>query len=256
MRNWRNRCRIWWEETKGEEKSRTQKLLLLFSVFILGICALYQGPAVLKTLSPSVEMEQSSGMPLMKLEEGDGDKRLVLSFDCEGEGNHVEEILRILQANHVPAVFFATGEWLDKNGKEAEMIAAQGYEIGGHGVKHEDLFEADYETCLEELRRMDEKISRVTGKRMRLYRPAYNSFSNTLLQCAADCDVTVVLYSLDSEDWKNYGASELTERVSQSDNLQDGAILWCHLNGKYTAQSLNTLIGTLEEKGYRFVGIP
>lgn len=258
MRKWKNRCRVWWEEAKGEEKSTAQKMLLLLSVVILGFCLVYQGPAAYEAWSIGGEKDTSKqdSAPLVRLESNLGEKQLVLTFDCEGKGNHTDEILGILKTNNVPAVFFVTGTWLDENKKEAGKIVDAGYEIGGHGVTHKDLSEADEKTCREELKQMDEKIKRVTGQNMRLYRPAYNSYNEALEKCAADSGVTLVLYSLDTQDWKNYGADELVEEVCQSDNLEDGAILWCHLNGKYTAQCLEPMIGKLEEKGYRFTAIP
>ncbi|MDD6207051.1 MAG: polysaccharide deacetylase family protein [Clostridiales bacterium] len=216
-----------------------QKMLLFLSAVILFCCLLVMEPAVVSTWNGNRKTE----------------KRLVLTFDCEGKEDHTDEILGILKTKNVPAVFFVTGEWMKENEESVKKIADARYEIGGHGVAHKDLEKADKKTCQQELKEMDEQIRSVTGKNMRLYRPAYNVSSETLAACAADYGVALVLYSLDTQDWKNYGADELVEGVCQSENLEDGAILWCHLNGKYTAQSLEPMIGKLQQKGYRFVGI-
>lgn len=61
--------------------------------------------------------------------------------------------------------------------------------------------------------------------------------------------------SVDSLDWKDYGVDNIVDRVCNSDKLENGAIILMHNGAKYTADALDTVITTLQEKGYELVPI-
>lgn len=57
----------------------------------------------------------------------------------------------------------------------------------------------------------------------------------------------------DSLDWKDYGVESIIKTVTEHKHLGNGSIILCHNGAKFTAQALDTLIATLQEKGYSFV---
>lgn len=59
--------------------------------------------------------------------------------------------------------------------------------------------------------------------------------------------------SVDSLDWKDYGVDSILKIVTEHKHLGNGSIILCHNGAKYTADALDTLITTLQEKGYTFV---
>ena len=59
----------------------------------------------------------------------------------------------------------------------------------------------------------------------------------------------------DSLDWKDYGVDSIIKTVTEHKHLGSGSIILCHNGAKYTADALDTLITTLEEKGYQIVPI-
>ena len=61
--------------------------------------------------------------------------------------------------------------------------------------------------------------------------------------------------SLDSLDWKEYGANEEISRVLGHKNLQNGSIILFHNDAKYTPEALDSIIKGLKEKGYEIVPI-
>lgn len=61
--------------------------------------------------------------------------------------------------------------------------------------------------------------------------------------------------SVDSLDWKDYGAEDIVNRVVNSDKLKNGAIVLMHNGAKYTADALETVIKGLQDKGYELVPI-
>ena len=59
----------------------------------------------------------------------------------------------------------------------------------------------------------------------------------------------------DSLDWKDYGVDSIIKTVTEHKHLGNGSIILCHNGAKYTADALDALITTLEEKGYQIVPI-
>ena len=59
----------------------------------------------------------------------------------------------------------------------------------------------------------------------------------------------------DSLDWKDYGVDSIVDTVCNHKHLCNSSIILCHNGAKYTAQALDTLISTLEGKGYEFVKV-
>lgn len=62
-------------------------------------------------------------------------------------------------------------------------------------------------------------------------------------------------WDVDSLDWKDYGVDSIIKTVCEHKHLGNGSIILCHNGAKYTADALDTLITTLQEKSYEFVPI-
>jgi peptidoglycan/xylan/chitin deacetylase (PgdA/CDA1 family) len=62
-----------------------------------------------------------------------------------------------------------------------------------------------------------------------------------------------VVWDVDSEDWKDYGADSIIKSVVDNKNLGNGSIILMHNDTLYTAGALEAVITGLEEKGYEIV---
>jgi Predicted xylanase/chitin deacetylase len=63
----------------------------------------------------------------------------------------------------------------------------------------------------------------------------------------------LLVTSVDSLDWKDYGVDSIIDTVLNHKHLGNGSIILCHNGAKYTAQALDRLIKGLKEKGYEFM---
>ena len=72
---------------------------------------------------------------------------------------------------------------------------------------------------------------------------------------AKECGYYTIQWDVDSLDWKDYGVDSIIKTVTEHKHLGNGTIILCHNGAKYTAQALDTLITTLQEKGYTFVPV-
>ena len=60
-----------------------------------------------------------------------------------------------------------------------------------------------------------------------------------------------VSWDVDSLDWKDLSASEITLRIVGK--AKSGSIILCHNNGLHTAEALPAVLATLQNSGYEFV---
>ena len=90
---------------------------------------------------------------------------------------------------------------------------------------------------------------------MMLFRPPYGDYDDRVILNAKENGYYTVQWSVDSLDWKDYGADSIIDTVLNHKNLDNGAIILCHNNAKYTAEALERLITGLKEKGYEIVPV-
>lgn len=166
-----------------------------------------------------------------------------------------QEILDILAKHQVKVTFFMTGGWVDSYPEDVKRICEAGHDLGNHSENHPNMSQLSAQEQEEELMTVHRKVKELTGVDMKLFRPPYGDYDNQVIQTAYACGYYPIQWSIDSLDWKNYGTEDIIRRITSSKALEGGAIILCHNGAKYTAQALDTLIGTLKEMGYEFVPI-
>jgi len=139
----------------------------------------------------------------VKVKNNTSNKYLVFGFDMEtdigstsrnytGVQHGTLAILKILEKYKVPATFLFTGDCALKNDNIVDMIHKKGYEIGCHGMYHEDLGEPSFHTSsfspiLEEelehrLRLNIEIMKKLTGSDPISFRSPRGFGSNKLIE--------------------------------------------------------------------------
>ncbi len=102
-----------------------------------------------------------------------------------------------------------TGGWVSQYPDDVKAIYESGNDLGNHSENH---------------------------KQMSLFRPPYGDYDNHVITTAKECGYYSIQWSVDSLDWKNYGA-----------------IILMHNGAKYTAEALPNLIKGLKDKGFEIV---
>lgn len=88
---------------------------------------------------------------------------------------------------------------------------------------------------------------------MCFFRPPYGDYNNLLIQTATECGYLSIQWDIDSLDWKDYGVQSIIDRTALNPELSNGSIILMHNGAKYTKDALETVISTLQSKGYEFV---
>ena len=98
-----------------------------------------------------------------------------------------------------------------------------------------------------------DKIEAVTGVRPTLFRPPYGEYNDTVVQTAEDTGLRTIQWSVDSLDWKDLSAAEITRRVTGS--IGSGDIILFHNAALHTPEALPQILEWLQQNGYRAVPV-
>ena len=183
------------------------------------------------------------------------EKKIALSFDAAWGAEDFENIMKILEKHQVKVTFFMTGGWVEDNPECVKELVERGHDLGNHSEHHYDMTTISKEEKAEELMSVHNKVKELTGYEMFLFRPPYGAYDNEVIQTVYQNHYFPIQWSVDSLDWKDYGADSIIRTVCNHKQLGPGAIILCHNGAKYTVDALDTMLTNLEEQGYQFVPI-
>ncbi len=245
-----------------EQGSLLQCSLFVLSVILISGISIAYGQTKLKkeamttsqnisaSPAPSATYSKSSKkLPIYCVDTSD--KKIALSFDAAWGNEDTKKIMDILDKHKVHVTFFMTGGWVESYPDDVKMIAGHGHDLGNHSQNHKQMSKLSLEECKQEIQSVHDKVKEITGKEMILFRPPYGDYNDTLITATEECGYHAIQWDVDSLDWKDYGVDSIIKTVCEHKHLGNGSIILCH-NG---ADALDTLITTLQEKGYEFVPI-
>ena len=178
---------------------------------------------------------------------------MAISFDAAWGNTETDKLLQILKENNVKATFFMTGGWVSQYPDDVKTIFESGNDLGNHSENHKQMSLLSKDEMCRELDTVTKKVSDITNYKMSLFRPPYGDYNNQLIHAARECGYYSIQWSVDSLDWKDYGAQNIIDTVLNHKNLKNGAIILMHNGAKHTAEALPDIIKGLKEKGYEIV---
>ena len=144
---------------------------------------------------------------------------------------------------------------MEKYPEDVKKIQAAGHDLANHSENHKNMSQLGDADCQTELLKVHEKVKKLTGVDMELFRPPYGDYDNHVIQNAKSCGYYTIQWDVDSLDWKDYGADSIIKTVCEHKNLRNGSIILMHNGAKYTAEALPKVIEGLRAKGYDIVPI-
>ncbi len=181
------------------------------------------------------------------------EKQVAISFDAAWGADKTEEIISVLKEYNATATFFLVGFWVDKFPEKVKAIDDAGMEIGTHSNTHPDMVKIDGGTVKKELETSIAKIKNVTGKEVKLFRPPFGSYNNTLLNTCDSLGLRAIQWDVDSLDWKGLSAGEITSRVINK--VKNGSIILCHNNADNVVDATRMVLERLTMKGYKVTSV-
>ena len=182
------------------------------------------------------------------------DQKIVsISFDAAWGNEDTEDLIDILEQYQVKATFFVVGDWVEKYPESVKQLSDAGHEIMNHSDNHAHYPEMSAEGVIADLNACNDKIEEITGVRPTLVRFPYGDYNDTAVRATRSIDMEPIQWDVDSLDWKDLSAVDITERVTKK--VKSGSIVLFHNAAKNTPAALPNVIETLIQDGYTFVPI-
>ena len=183
------------------------------------------------------------------------EKKAALTFDAAWGNESTQKLLDILAKYKVHATFFMTGGWVEKYPEDVKAILAAGHDLGNHSENHPNMSQLSESEQEAEIMGVHDKVKKLTGYDMQLFRAPYGEYNDTVIRTAVKCGYYAIQWDVDSLDWKDYGEQNIIDTVLENKSLQNGSIILCHNGAKYTEDALEKVITGLQEGGYKIVPV-
>lgn len=189
-------------------------------------------------------------------EAGTNKKIILLTFD-DGpkDAAMINPLMDILDKHHAKAIFFVNGYRVKEHPELLELIHSRGGIIGNHSWDHIVLKDQSYAKVKQQLEDVQKIVTKVIGEAPHFFRPPHGAGGDVGKKVAAENGLLYMTWSVGSLDWemkeKETGKTEkLIKNVSSQ--LHSGSNILMH-ELPWTVEGLETLLTTLEGKGYSFV---
>lgn len=185
-------------------------------------------------------------------------KVIALTFDDGPWASTTLEVLNILKQENIQATFFVVGRNVKEHPELIKQVVAGGHAIGNHSWSHR-YHQYNPAAAARELNDTAALIYKLTGVKTALFRPPAGILNNGLVSYAHQQKYAVIMWSVDSQDWRSHNLTSQGLINSTLKAAQPGGIILMHDGGgdrSKTIQALPQLITELKKQGYQFVTVP
>ncbi|MBS4022406.1 MAG: polysaccharide deacetylase family protein [Dethiobacter sp.] len=207
--------------------------------------------AVLKQVPAQVRL---SDFPELAVFRGNPAKQQVTFLINVAWGNeYLPAMLDVLKEEKVGASFFLVGRWVRQFGEMALAIRDAGFELANHGDSDAAAMGAmSIEAAREQISRCNETVFSVCGVRTQFFSPHKGELSENVLKAAALENMRVIMWTVDTVDWKLPGVENMLEKIL--DNAAGGSLILMHPTAQ-TAEFLRQVIPGLRQRGLEPVSL-
>ena len=179
---------------------------------------------------------------------------IAMTFDDGPHGTLTPKLLDLLAARHIKVTFFVLGECVEQHPEVLQRAAREGHEIANHSWSHPQLNKMSDEAVRSQLRRTDDAIKAVTGKRPTLFRPPYGAITARQKKWIHDeFGYQTILWDVDPLDWKEPGPMTVTNRILKE--TRPGSIVLSHDIHRGTIDAMPSTLEQLQAKHFKFVTV-
>lgn len=175
---------------------------------------------------------------------------LALTFDDGPSGALTQRLLDGLYARGVHATFFVCAYRVEQFPQTLCRTVQEGHELGIHGCCHDYMHKMTCEAVYDDLISCMEAVTECCGVSPRLFRPPGGLCSENLMKAAENADLSVILWSVDPEDWDQNQAATVLPRVLSG--AAPGAVILMHDLSENSVDCALQAVDTLQAQGWRF----
>lgn len=176
----------------------------------------------------------------------DESNRIAFACNVDWGSEVIPDMMEIFDKEDINISFFVTGNWAKKNPSLLREMFLSDHEIGNHGYSHKLCSKISGDKVKEEISKTEKVVSDLTGVKTMLFEPPSGDYNDMTLNICDELGYTLVLWSIDTIDWREGSTSEIiTKRVL--DKHLNGAIVLMHPKPE-TVKALPGIIKEIKEK--------
>jgi peptidoglycan/xylan/chitin deacetylase (PgdA/CDA1 family) len=193
-----------------------------------------------------------------------GRQEVALTFDAGDGRGHTQEILDLLDEQHVVATFGVTGEWATANPDLLREIVARGHQVINHSYSHESFTGKSTggpaltdDQAKSEILDTEQAIWEQSGgyEVGPYFRFPYGDYDGNLLAILKNAGYDYsIWWGCDSMAWAGHTAADIVQTCGH-DKLAPGLIVLLHVDPDADFEALPGLIETYKAAGYDMVTV-
>lgn len=224
-------------------------LIILALVLLLGVF----GAVSLYLDGKAVATTARLDLPIYAVSLPEGEKKAALTFDAAWGNEDTQQLIDILKKYNVKATFFVIGQWAEKYPDSVRALYDAGHDVMNHSYDHPHYTQLSGADMVQNVSHASDVIGEVTGVRPNLFRAPYGDYNATVVETMRNAGYYTIQWDVDSLDWKDLSASEITSRVLTK--VKPGSIILFHNAALHTPEALPGIIESLQNDGYSLVKV-
>lgn len=185
------------------------------------------------------------------IRQGNGEKQAIgLLINVDWGEKELMQMLPVLKKKGVKVTFFVSGRWAEKNRNLLKLMAEDGHEIAthGHNLSSGPKALAAAGKLRSDIEQSVAVIRSITGKEVQYYAPHMSEISPAIVKTTADLNLRIVLYSLDTVDWRDSTTPE--KILSTFQKAKPGDLILLHPKPN-TVKALEQALDLMQSRGLR-----
>ena len=162
-------------------------------------------------------------------------------------GNRIMDCAALYNAK---VTFYVVGDRVNTYASEMRRMVNEGHEVGNHTMNHKILTKLGAGEIASQIEKCNQAVQNVTGIRPRTVRLPGGGKNSTVL---ANISQPIILWNLDTLDWKHRNAATSVQKVLSS--VKDGDVILMHELYTASADAACQLIPELTARGYQLVTV-
>ena len=201
-------------------------------------------------INNEIEKENNKSDIKPKIMLSNDKKYIALTFDDWPSKWNTLRLLDILKENNVRATFFVLWKNASYFPDVLKKMDEYWNEVGSHSWDHPQLTRLKEDEIKTQIFDTDKVIYNAIWKTPKVFRPPYWAHNDLIDKIS---DRTILLWNVDSLDWKTKSTKKNIENVQKS--VKEWSIILMHDIHKSTVDSIQDLILKLKSEGYEFLTV-
>ncbi|MFP4250932.1 MAG: polysaccharide deacetylase family protein, partial [Armatimonadota bacterium] len=156
-------------------------------------------------------------------------------------------MLEVLAQKGVEATFFVVGQKVEQFPALAQMTVRGGHELANHAYSNRRISQLPDEEAWAEIASCDRIVERVTGERMRWFRPPGGRCSPGGLRAMASLGYAAAFWSQNTGDWTKPSPEQIIANATRG--LEAGDVILMHQGDMCSVEALPGIIDRIRETG-------